>query len=176
MLFYLSGARCSVDGWRCATVRKAEVSSPDDIIEFIFFNLPNPGVYSTSKRNGYQGVKLCRRIRLTTSTPSGTPLSWQYGILNISQPYRPPRPVTGMALLFYFCVSCSASLPEGNVSLHYLRCWKVYEYFEVRKCPSVMFKAEMCGRSVGPSATQNNRLPRCSRVTSRIWDISNSAG
>jgi hypothetical protein len=29
-------------------------------------------------------------------------LSRQCGILNILQPYRPPWPVTGIALLFYF--------------------------------------------------------------------------
>jgi hypothetical protein len=33
--------------------------------------------------------------------PSISRLSRQYGILNISQSYRPPQPVTGIDLLFY---------------------------------------------------------------------------
>jgi hypothetical protein len=37
---------------------------------------------------------------MTILPPSVSRLSRQFGILNISQPYRPPRSVTGIALLY----------------------------------------------------------------------------
>jgi hypothetical protein len=39
-------------------------------------------------------------VRLTNLLPSVSRLSRQSGILNISQPFRTPRPVTGIALLY----------------------------------------------------------------------------
>jgi hypothetical protein len=67
----------------------------------IYLILPDalsPGTYSSSNRNEYQEssreVKRGRSVRLHNLTAASR-LSRQCGIINISQPYRPPRHTTG---------------------------------------------------------------------------------
>jgi hypothetical protein len=85
-----------------------------DTMRWFFFSiyliLPaalGPRVHSASNRNDYQKqkkmfleIKVGPCVGLTTLPPAVSRLSRQCGILNTSQAYRPPRPVTGIALLY----------------------------------------------------------------------------
>jgi hypothetical protein len=96
----------------CTTSRKVACSEPDEVNEFfsIYLILPvtlGPAFtqplteMSTRSRNiMFLGSKARPVRRADNLTAICEPIAWQCGILNISQPYRSPRPVTGIALLY----------------------------------------------------------------------------
>jgi hypothetical protein len=63
------------------------------------------GLLSAFNRNEYQNMFLGRKARMAHKADNRTPfvnrLYRKYGILEISQPKKPPLPVTGTALMYF---------------------------------------------------------------------------
>jgi hypothetical protein len=63
----------------------------------------------------FWGTELGQRVRLA-SPPSVGSLPRQIGILNTSQPYKPPQPVKGIVFLFYCAIRQFRELSEVRIS------------------------------------------------------------
>jgi hypothetical protein len=79
------------------------------------FTQPLTEMNTTTRKIMFLGNKARAMLRVDNSPPSVIRLSRQCGILNLSQPYRPPRPVT--RIFFFILYGSSISMYVFNFEM-----------------------------------------------------------
>jgi hypothetical protein len=131
------------------------------------------------------GVKGDQGLRLSAEPPSVSRSPKKLGSLNVSQPYGPPRPVTGIALLFtrstatflrtqvaryVWYIFCGNRMRElFRQSSHVGWAKNLYENAEAIFLEILHQSLALCWLHVRNPSTQRSTLPPVWLTTDRVW-------